>query len=325
MKIIEAMLGIGLGAGLILAYGGGTGAWAASASDYPSRPVHYIIPFVPGGESDITARLQQPFFKKVTGQNMVIEYKSGGGGAVAWSQLNSMKGNGYTIMGTNLPHIIVKPMMGNVGFKTSDITNVYIFEYTPDAIVVRKDSPFKTLQDLITYAKKNPGRVTFSGSGKGTANQLANVRFDELTHTKTTYIPFSGTGSAYTALRGGHVKAEWGYSTVAANHPGEVRLLALATQKRMSLFPKVPTFQQKGIDMVGGTYRGVAVPKSTPGAIRKKLSHLIGKINADDQFKKKMQKDGFVLVNVPYSQMDAFMAKKRKSYSQLLKKAGLAQ
>ena len=296
---------------------------ADSAADYPSRPIHYVIPFGPGGESDITARLQQPFFEKMTGQNMVVEYKAGGGGAVGWSQLNSMKGDGYTIMGTNLPHLIVKPMMGDVGFTTADITNVYMFEYTPDAIVVNKDSPFKTLDDLIAYAKKNPGYLTLSGSGNGTANHLANVRFNNLTGTTTTYIPFKGTGAAYAALRGGQVKAEWGYSTVAANHPGEVRLLAVATDKRMDIFPKVPTFKEKGLDMVGGAYRGVAVPKSTPEPVRKKLSSLIGKINANSKFKQEMAKRGFVELNVPYAKLPTFMKQKRAYYTQLAKTAGL--
>ncbi|WP_455384655.1 tripartite tricarboxylate transporter substrate binding protein [Acidihalobacter prosperus] len=297
------------------------GAWAAD--NYPSRPVQYVIPFGPGGESDITARLQQPFFKKLTGEDLVISYKPGGGGAVGWSQLNGMKGNGYNIMGVNLPHIIIKPLMGNVGFKTSDITTVYMFEYTPDAILVRKDSPFKTLQDLIDYAKSHPGQLTFSGSGKGTANDLANSRFDDATGTKTTYIPFKGTGAAFTALMGGQVKAEWGYSTVAANHKGDVRMLAVATEKRVPLFPDVPTFKEKGIDMIGGTYRGVAVPKSTPEALRQKISDLIGKINADPGFQKKMQERGFVLINVPYKDVNAFMQKKIKEYTRLGKAAGV--
>lgn len=323
MKTQTSVKKIGLSAAIIIASLAAGNAWAASASDYPSKPVHYVIPFGPGGESDITARLQQQDFEKLTGQNMVIEYKPGGGGAVGWAQLNSMKGDGYTIMGTNLPHIIVKPLMGNVGFKTADITNVYMFEYTPDAIVVPKDSPFKTLEDFIAYAKKNPGRLTMSGSGTGTANHLANVRFDNLTGVTTTYIPFKGTGAAYTALRGGQVKAEWGYSTVAANHPGEVRLLALATDKRMDIFPDVPTFKEKGLDMVGGTYRGVGVPKSTPEPIRQKLSDLIGKINASPKFKHEMEKRGFVLLNVPYDKVGAYMQQKDAYYKALATKAGL--
>ncbi|GAB3672373.1 tripartite tricarboxylate transporter substrate binding protein [Salinisphaera aquimarina] len=321
IKTIAGALAIG--AGLALAGLGTSSALAASAGDYPSRPVHYIIPFGPGGESDITARLQQPIFQQITGQDMVVEYKPGGGGAVGWSQLNSSKGDGYTIMGSNLPHIIVKPLMGSVGFETDDLVNVFMFQYTPDAIVVNKDSEFKTLEDLIKYAKANPGRLTLSGSGTGTANHLANVRFNKLTDTKTTYIPFKGTGAAYAAMRGGQVKAEWGYSTVAANHPDEVRLLAVSTDERLPLFPDVPTLKEKGIDMVGGAYRGVAVPKSTPEPVRQKLSDLIGEVNASDKFKQEMKDRGFVLLNVPYDKIDDFMAEKTKVYTDLATEAGL--
>lgn len=314
-----------LAASAMLAVVAAAPTFAASAEDYPTRPVHYIIPFGPGGESDITARLQQPLFQKIASQDMVIEYKPGGGGAVGWSQLNGLKADGYTIMGTNLPHLIVKPLMGDVGFKTDDIDNVFMFQYTPDAIVVDKDSEFKTLDDLIQYAKDNPGRLTLSGSGSGTANHLANVRFNNETDTTTTYIPFKGTGAAYTAMKGGQVKAEWGYSTVAANHPDEVRLLAVATEERMERFPDVPTFKEEGIEMVGGAYRGVAVPQSTPEPIKEKLSQLIGEVNQTDKFKQEMKQRGFVRLNVPYDQIDEFMAEKKQFYKKLATQAGLIE
>ena len=122
---------------------------AAAQSAYPDKPVSYIIPFGPGGESDITARHQQAFFQKMFGQELVVEYKPGGGGAVGWSQLNDHKGDGYTWMGVNLPHIVIQPLQKDVGFKTDDITTVYMFHYTPDAIVVRKDSPFKDRKSVV--------------------------------------------------------------------------------------------------------------------------------------------------------------------------------
>ena len=187
-----------------------------SVAEYPEKSVNYVIPFGPGGESDITARHQQAFFKGKFGEELVISYKPGGGGAVGWSQLNRMTPDGYNIMGINLPHIIVKPQQKDVGFKTDEIAGVYIFHYTPDAIVVNNDSPFKTLQDLIDYAKANPRKTTFSGSGKGTANHLAQVRFDKMAGIQTTYVAFKGTGKAVTALLGSQVKAEWGYTSVGA-------------------------------------------------------------------------------------------------------------
>ena len=292
-------------------------------AEYPDKPISYIIPFGPGGESDITARHQQPFFKEKFGQDVVISYKPGGGGAVGWAQLNSIKGDGYTIMGTNLPHIIVKPLQKDVGFKTDDITNVYMFHYTPDALVVTKDSPFKTLQDLIDYAKENPGKLTLSGSGKGTANHLAQIRFDGMAGVKSTYVSFKGTGKAVAAVLGDQVKASWGYTSVGAKHSEQVRLLAVAMEARHPKFPDVPTFKELGFDLVSGAYRGIAVPKSTPEAVRVKLSQMIGEINADPEFRKRMENDGMALLDVDYAGMGAFMEEMKAVYGKAAREAGI--
>ena len=295
----------------------------AALAEYPEKPISYIIPFGPGGESDITARHQQPFFKEKFGEDLVISYKPGGGGAVGWAQLNSIKGDGYTIMGINLPHIIVKPMEKDVGFKTDDITGVYMFHYTPDAIVVTKDSPFKTVQDLIDYAKENPGKLTLSGSGKGTANHLAQIRFDDMAGIKTTYVAFKGTGKAVAALLGDQVKASWGYTSVGAKHSEQARLLAVAMEARHPKFPDVPTFKELGFDLVSGAYRGIAVPKSTPEAVRVKLSEMIGEINADPEFRKRMENDGMALLDVDYAGMPAFMKEMGAVYTKAAREAGI--
>jgi tripartite-type tricarboxylate transporter receptor subunit TctC len=295
----------------------------SALAEYPDKPISYIIPFGPGGESDITARHQQPFFKEKFGEDLVISYKPGGGGAVGWAQLNSIKGDGYTIMGTNLPHIIVKPLEKDVGFKTDDITNVYMFHYTPDAIVVNKDSPFETVQDLIDYAKENPGKLTLSGSGKGTANHLAQIRFDGMAGIKTTYVAFKGTGKAVAALLGDQVKASWGYTSVGAKHSEQVRLLAVAMEARHPNFPDVPTFKELGFDLVSGAYRGIAVPKSTPEAVRVKLSEMIGQINADPEFRKRMENDGMALLDVDYARMPAFMKEMEAVYTEAAREAGI--
>ena len=291
--------------------------------NFPNKSVNYVIPFGPGGESDITARHQQSFFKDKFDENLVISYKPGGGGALGWAQLNKMRGDGYNIMGINLPHIIIKPRQKNVGFKTEDIAGVYMFHYTPDAIVVREDSPFNSLQDLINYARNNPGKLTFSGSGKGTANHLAQVRFDTMANVKTTYVSFKGTGKAVTALLGNQVKAEWGYTSVGAKHEGKVKLLAVAMGKRHPRFPNVPTFKELGFDLVSGAYRGIAVPKSTPEKVRQQLSNAIAAINADDDFRKKMENDGMALINIDYKKYDDFIKKMSDIYIKAAKESGV--
>jgi tripartite-type tricarboxylate transporter receptor subunit TctC len=311
-----ALLGSSLAIGLVYTTG-------AAAQGYPSKSINYILPFNPGGESDISARFQQAVFKKIAGVDTVIQYMEGAGGAQAWSQLNSMPGDGYTIMGINLPHTVLQPMQKNVGYKTDDLTPVHYFHYTPDAIFVNKDSPFKTLKDLVDYAKKSPGMVTFSGSGSNSSNNLAQVRFDELAGIKTTYIPFSGTGPAVTAILGKQTVAGFNYAPSAIAHADKMRMLAVASEKRMPAFPDVPTFRELGYDLVGGAYRGLSVPKSTPEDIRQKVSDIISSINAEPTFKKKMEDGGFVLPDITYKDMPKFMAEKKKEYAALAEKLGI--
>src|SRR3546814_12165102 len=126
------------------------------------------------------------------------------------------------------------------------------------AIVVHKDSDFQTLQDLVDYDKENPGKVTLSGSGKATANHIAQIRFDGMAGIQTTYVPFKGTGAAVTALLGEQVSAEWGYTSVGASHKDQVRMLAVAMDERHPQFPDVPTFKEPGYELSSGAYRGVA-------------------------------------------------------------------
>jgi tripartite-type tricarboxylate transporter receptor subunit TctC len=306
------------------------GALAASMAlparaAYPEKPVRYIIAFAPGGESDIAARLQQQVWKRKFGHEMVIESKAGAGGALAWSQLNQFTGDGYTIMGTNLPHIVLQPLEGNVQYKTEDITNVHFFNYTPDGIVVRNESPFKTYQDLIAAAKAKPGALNFAGSGSNSANHAAHARLNAATGITTTYVAFKGTGDLLSSLLGGHVDGAMSYSSLALAQKGKTRLLAVATPQRLSYFPDVPTFRELGLDWVDGAYRGVGVPKSTPEDVRKLVSDRFSEMNRDAEFRAKMTEQGLELVDVTYEKMAPFIDERRKAYLEAAKLLGLAK
>jgi len=236
------------------------------------KDVTYIIPFNAGGESDVTARLQEPGFKELTGHGFVIQYKPGAGGAMAWSQLNSLPGDGYTIMGFNLPHLFLQPMTGKVGYKTEDITIVSVFQLTPHALVVHADSPIKTLEDFIEEAKKAPGAITVAGTGTHSANQVAQVTFDKAVGIKTTYVPFTGTAATTAALLGKQVKAQWSFTTVGVEQKDKVRMLAVAMEERHPLFPDVPTFKELGYpDVEFYIWAGVFVPRGLPEPVLTKL------------------------------------------------------
>ena len=290
---------------------------------YPDKPVKYIIPFAPGGESDIAARFQQLAVRKKFNQELIIESKPGAGGALAWSQTNSFPGDGYTWMSTNLPHLVLQPLEGVVQYKTEDIHNVCFYHYTPDAIVVRSESPYKTYQDLVKAAKDMPGTVTIAGSGTNSANHLATERFNGVAGVKTTYVPFKGTGDLVASLLGGHVSMAMSYVTLAIAQKSTTRMLAVATEKRHPQFPDVPTFKELGIDWVDGAYRGIALPKSASAEMKKQVSDICLGINKDADFQKRMADGGFELVDIGVDKMPAFMAERAKVYTETAKRMGL--
>jgi tripartite-type tricarboxylate transporter receptor subunit TctC len=292
---------------------------------YPERPVRYIIAFAPGGESDIAARLQQQVYRQKWNQELVIESKPGAGGALAWTMLNQMPGDGYVIMGTNLPHLVLQPLEGNVQYQTDDITNVMFFNYTPDAIAVRNESPSKTYQDFIKAAKAKPGGLNIAGSGTNSANHAAHQRLNHEAGIKTTYVAFKGTGDLIASLLGGHVDAAMTYSSLGLAQRERVRLLAVATPERLPYFPDVPTFRELGIDWVDGGYRGIGVPKSTPESLRKRISDQFEEINRDEDFRKGMRAQGIEIVDITYDKMPAFMAERKQAYMSIARLMGLAK
>ena len=299
---------------------------AAFAQGCPERNLLYWQAFPAGGESDISARHQQLVLKKKCPSiETIIQYKPGAGGGLMWSQLNSLPGDGLNVVGINLPHIVLAPFEGQVQYKTDDITPTYWFHYTPDALVVSDSSPFKSFQDFIKAAKAEPGKLTLGGSGLNSANHAAHERFDDAFGVKTTYVPYKGTGDMTPAVLGGHVNGAMAYTALAINNKGKMRALAVAMDKRHPLLPDTPTFRELGVDWVDGAFRGIGMPKSTPPALRKRMSDLWAALNSDPEMKELAARSGFELVNVGVDQMDAFMKERIKVYTEVARRMGLAK
>jgi tripartite-type tricarboxylate transporter receptor subunit TctC len=299
---------------------------AVMAQACPEKNVQYWQAFPPGGESDISARHQQlVLHKKCPAIDAIIQYKTGAGGAVMWTQMNQLPGDGFTIVGINLPHIVFQPIEGEVQYKTADVTPVFWFHFTPDALVVPDASPYKTFQDFIAAAKKDPGKMNLGGSGLNSANHASHERLDAAFGIKSTYIPYKGTGDMSLAVVGNQIDGAVTYTAFAINNKGKVRALAVAMEKRHPLLPDVPTFRELGVDWVDGAYRGIGVPKSTPVAERKRLSDLWGQLNNDPEMKERAAQSGFELINVGLEQMDAFMKDKTKLYTEGAQRLGLGK
>jgi len=299
------------------------GVAAAGTAGFPSKRITYNICFNPGGESDITARFQEGPLKKILGVDIAINYKIGGGGALCWADLVKTRPDGYTIAGHNLPHTALQPLeMGNAGYKTLDLKSVYYFESTPDLLLVRNDSPYKTLKDFVEGAKQKPGTFTVGGSGTSSANDLGTTMLSKAAGIQLTYVPFGGTGSAIPALLGGHVTALMSYSTMGIQYAGKFRALAIASEERMDVLRDVPTFKELGYDVVEGAYRGVAVPPGTPDDIVKILADAFEKVHKDPEVRKKMDQNGFKTEFMGPAASLALVKKKMVEYEQIMKDLG---
>ena len=298
----------------------------ASAQSCPTKNLMYWQAFPAGGESDLSARHQQLVLKKKCPKiETVIQYKPGAGGGLMWAQMNGLPGDGVNIVGINLPHIVLQPLEGQVQYKTADVTPVYWYHYTPDAIVLPEASPIKTFQDLVKTAKAKPGELTFAGSGTNSANHAAHERFNLVTGTKTTYVPFKGTGDLTSAVLGNHVAGAMSYSAFVINNKGKVRAVAIALEKRHPMLPDVPTFKELGINWIDGAYRGIGVPKSTPADARKRLSDLWLELNSDAEMKTLAAKSGFELIDIGVDKMDTFMKERVAAYMEVAKRMGLVK
>jgi tripartite-type tricarboxylate transporter receptor subunit TctC len=295
-----------------------------SSENYPSKQIQYVIPFDPGGESDVTARLQQQALEKAFGQPTVVSNRPGGGGAVAWSKLaNDTRGDGYTIMGANLPHTVLQPMAReDAGYQTEDLKWAYIFESTPNALLVPENSPYETLEDFVEAAKEK--KLTVGGSSDFSANHMGTLALNAAAGVDLTYVPFSGTGTASPALLGGQVDALMSYNTEAIDLQNKgVKVLAVASDKRLEQLPDVPTFQEKGFDIVEGAWRGVAVPPDTPDPVVQRIADAFAQVNQDAEVQAKMRNLGFELEDMGPQESRKFVEERKQEARQLLERFGL--
>ncbi|MEM8838648.1 MAG: tripartite tricarboxylate transporter substrate binding protein [Pseudomonadota bacterium] len=300
-------------AGALMMAGVATGAQA-----YPDKPVKLVVGFGPGGPSGIAARFMQKRFKAVTGQELVIINKPGGGGAKAWSQINQDEPDGYNLTLLNFPHTVLQPIVrgANAGYKTEeDIHPVLYYTSVPQVVAVRKESPFKTFADLKKAMEENPGKLTFAGTGFGGSNHSAFHKFAVATGLKGAYVPFKDTASGVVALKSGAVDAAWTFTTQGVRDGDAIRMLAVASEERVALFPDMPTLTELGVPVIDKAWWAVGVPPGTPKEIRKAVSETFAKVVSDETVAADMDQGGYVPLLVPYPEAKEFKAGIVKDYT----------
>lgn len=291
--------------------------WCQSQT-FPTRQLTYLIPFDPGGQSDVEARRQQPHLSRILGQQVIIDYKVGGGGAIGWRELVKAKPDGYLFAGFNIPHTILQPLQQDVGYKTEQLVPVALFQRTPVGLAVPDNSPYKTLKEFIEAAKKEPGKLTVGGSSFFSGPHFATMLFDKLAGIKLSYVPFTGAAPQITALLGGHTDAGMTFSNDLVRFKDKLRILAIATEERMADFPDVPTFKEQGFDIVEAVDRGVIVPPNTPKEVIAKLEAAFLEIAKNPEIQSEMRKQGFVPLAMGAAETKTYLDKLTASYKTML-------
>ena len=296
-----------------------TGYGLAQEKPYPTKSVTYLVTFDPGGQSDREARRQQPLLEKILGQKVIVDYKVGGGGALGWSELVRSQPDGYLMSGINIPHIILQPLQQQTGYTTDQIIPVALFQRTPLALAVLKTAPYKTIQEFMAAAKDKPGDISIGGSGTFSGHHVATLRLQKMAGTKFNYVPFTGAAPQITAFLGGHVNAVFGNSDDLVKYSGEIRVLAVADEKRFFGFPETPTFKESGIEIVESIDRGIGLPPKTPDYIVKKLEAAFLQIANDPAIQEQMKKEGFVPLALGSQESKAYIEKMTGIYKDIIK------
>lgn len=293
---------------------------AMAADNYPSRPITYQVAFPPGGQSDLEARRQQPYLEKILGQKVIIQYKPGGGGSICWADLVKQKPDGYFVAGFNVPHIILQPLArGNAGYETDQLTPIAIFQATALGLAVMKDSRFKTIKDLVEFAKKHPGEVVAGGSGTWSGPHLAFLQFCTLAGIEMTWIPYKGAAPGVAAFLGKHIEITLANSNDLVSHKDKIRVLAMGTEERFKHFPDTPTFLELGYDMTASVDRGLAGPPGFPEEAVKVLEKACLDIASKPEVVAALERDGFVVRKMNAAQTKAYIEKKKAQLLPILK------
>lgn len=255
-------------------------------AEWPEKPINLIVAYGAGGGTDVTARtLQQPLEKEL-GQPVVVVNRPGAGGEVGHAAIAEADKDGYTMGIINLPPMLTIPITRDAAFKADDIIPVAGLVRDPSAISVPASSSFNSLDELIAYAKENPGAVTIGTTGVGTDDHLAMRYLAKAAGVEFTHVPFASAGAARTALMGGHVSAaalNLGEAMPNAE-AGKVKILAQFGPETSELAPDVPTAKSLGYDVEMLSERGIGLPAGTDPAIVEKLAAAIKAVAENPEF-----------------------------------------
>jgi len=301
-------------------------AEAAQAADYPARPVRWIVPYPPGGTTDIVARLIGDALGRRLGQQFVIENRPGAGNNLGTEAVARAEGDGYTVLLVNPANFINASLYTNLNFNfIRDIAPVASFLRVPNVMTVAKEVPAKTVAEFIAYVKANPGKVNLASSGNGTSVHLSGELFMAMSGAKMLHVPYRGAAPAITDMLGNRVQVIFDNMPSIIEHVrgGALRALAVTTAERSPQLPEVPTIAETIPGYEASALFGMGAPIKTPPEIVVKLNREINAVLAEPDIRKRLiELGGEPLIATPQAFGEMIKAETEK-WEKVVKYAGI--
>ena len=299
----------------------------AAAQAYPSKPITIIVPFSAGGTTDILARVVGQALTTELGQSVIVDNRAGAGGNIGASLAAKAPADGYTLfMGTVGTHAINAALYKKMPFDPiKDFAPLTRVANVPNLLVANPAQPYKTVQELIAYAKANPGKVNFGSSGSGSSIHLSGELFKSMAKVDMQHVPYKGSAPAVTDLLGNQIGIMFDNMPSAIQHvrSGKLRPLAVTTAKRSPELPNVPTIAESGVPGYEATsWFGLFAPAGTPAPIVAQLNKAIVRVLGQPEVKKKLAEQGAEPVAETPEQFAAFIHQESLKWGKVVKESG---
>jgi tripartite-type tricarboxylate transporter receptor subunit TctC len=303
-------------------------AFAVQAEPFPSKPIKFVVPYPPGGASDVTARLIADKLGTQIGQSVIVENKPGANGIIALDAVAKAPADGYTILMGNVgPNAINAGLYPKLPFDPiKSFVPITLTTTVPIVLVVNPSFPAKTTQELIAYAKSNPGKVKFASGGPGSATHLTAEMFKDSAGIDIVHVPYKGDVPAMTDVMGGHVSFTFATAIAAAPHiaSGRLRVLGSASKARPKSLSQYPTVAETGLkDFESTSWGGVLAPAGTPAPVVAMLHDQIVKVLAMPDVREKLEKMGVDIIASTPDEFTTYLKAEIGKWSAVVKTAGV--
>jgi len=295
----------------------------ARAQAWPARTIRVVVPFPPGGTTDVLARLVTARMGERLGQNMVIENRGGAGGTVGSTVVAQSAPDGYTLLVSNVASQGVGPSLyRNLAYNAvTDFTHIGVIAEIPSVLIVNVDRPIRTLAEFIEAARRDPGGIRVASPGNGSSSHIKQVLLNQLAGIQTTHVPYRGAGPALNDVVGNQIEAMITTLQEAGRNP-RVRLLAVTSAQRVARWPDVPTFRELGYDIVASTWFGLSAPARLPEAIADRLSAELLATLAEPAIAQRLDEIGSTTRPLTRARFQAFVAEEVARWAPIVRASG---